>query len=152
QQRLREQRNLRRAELQFPVMRKNHVNHQVSQAGRKVREAPELFQHDLHSDLDVPQKLPFRGITETARILEFADFADVVQHYAREQQVEIDVRVVRGAQFRQMAQGKNVLDQTADPIVVNGFGCGRGAVGAGDLFVGKNSFQQTLQMRVRHSF
>ena len=59
-----------------------------------------------------PSSCPTVRIAETARVAQLLDLADVVQDHARQQQIEIDIGIMRGRQFRQVAQRQHVLDQS----------------------------------------
>ena len=67
----------------------------------------------------MPQQLAFGGVAEAALVAQLVDLADIVQHHAGQQQVEIDEFVMAGGQFRQRRATKDVLDQTAPKSMMN---------------------------------
>ena len=66
-----------------------------------------------------PSSWPSFAVAEAAVVVQFVDLADVVQHHAGEQQVEIDHAVVRRGERGQAAQREHVLDQSAEIRMMN---------------------------------
>ena len=77
-------------------MADDHVLHQHAQLGRKIGQPLQLLVQQAQADHDVAQQLPFRAVAEAAVVGQFGHLADVVQNHAGEQQIEIDVAIVRG--------------------------------------------------------
>ena len=123
----------------------------VRSRGGKSGKAAQLVAHHPHADGDVAQQLAFVGVGEAALVVQLVDLADIVQDHAGEQQVEIDVRVVRRGQAGQRAQREHVLDQAAEEGVVDLLGGGRDAVAARDVRIVEHGIEQRLQMRIAQS-
>ena len=150
QHRLGEQGNFGRAECELSMMAQNHVDQQIAQRAGEAGDLPQLFFHDPQPDGDVPQQLAFRRITEAARITELVDLADVVKNDAGEQQIEIDVRVVRRSELRQVAEREDMLDQPSEPGMMHRFRRRSGPKGERDRFVREDRFEQRFEMRAGH--
>ena len=58
--------------------------------------------------------------------------------------------IMRGGDLGKLAHREHVLDQAADPAVMDGLGGGRRAIGQRDGFVREDGFEQRLQVRVGH--
>ena len=115
---------------------------------RKIRQVAQLVADHPHGDRDVAEQLAFVGVGKAALVVQLVDLADIVQHHAGDQQVVIDVRVVRRGRLRQPADAEHVLDQAAQKGVMNLLGGGRAAVAARDVLIVQHRVQQALQVRI----
>lgn len=74
-----------------------------------------------------------------------------MENCAGEEQIRIDVAVVRGCHAAQMADRQHVLDQAAEVGVVHMLGRGRGAIQTRERLVIQKRVQQGAQVWIRHS-
>ncbi len=105
----------------------------VFNLGGKLGRLSMVFSTSAIAHLDVAQQRAFDGVVEADLPAQFADFADVVQDDAGEQQVAIEDGVVGGDAVGQSEQTDHVLQQAAEPGVVElpggwGFAVGLGKV------------------------
>jgi hypothetical protein len=61
----------------------------VRKSGRKVRQRAQLVGHHAHPDVDVADQLAFRRVGKAPFVIQLVDLADIVEHHARQQQVEV---------------------------------------------------------------
>src|SRR6195256_1797608 len=113
-------------------MADNHVLEERAQLRRKIGYKSQLVRHNAEADHHVAQELAFGRVSKTPVVAQFIDFADVVQHGAREQEVKINA-IMLCSKPRQLAQREHVLEQTTEPCMMNLL-CGRCAAKTlGDL-------------------
>ena len=141
-------RQLGRAEFVLPVMADDQVLDRNPQIVGEIRHLPKLAMQHLQLDHHVSQQLALGGVSERARIREFADLADVVQERSRQQQVPVHQRIIAHRQVADTAQRDHVFEQAADEGVVQGFRRGGIAVAASDLRIGHEDLDQRPQMRL----
>jgi hypothetical protein len=138
--RLRRHGKLGAAELELAVMGENHVFDQDAEAGWEllrgvlrgvvrgrrglglggcggVQEGDFFVEHAL-ADGDVTDELAFEGVVEAGAPGEFADFADVVEDGAGEEEVGVDFRVEGRGRQADADEGEDVLEEATDPGVV----------------------------------
>ena len=130
---------------QLAVMAEDHVLQQRSQSLREVRYGADLVIDHPDPDDDVADQLTFGAVAEAAIIRELVDLADVVQDDTGEQQVEVDVAVVRSEQFRDRAHGQHMLDESAEEGMMNVFGRRRDLEAAGDFRIVDKAFEKRAQ-------
>ena len=65
---------------------------------------------------------------------------------AGQQQVAIDLRIIAADQIAGTAERDHVVEQAADVGVMQGLGRGSVAIGFGDLRIGHEGFDQSLEM------
>ena len=82
--------------------------------------------------LDVAEQHALDGVLEADVPGEFADFADVVEDDAGEEQVAVEERVMGGDAVGEREEADDVLQQAAEPGVMELLGGGRFAIGLGD--------------------
>src|ERR1700730_71396 len=99
-------------------MADDHVLEERAQLRRKIRYQSQLVRDNAETDNHVTQELAFGRVPEAPVIAQFIDLADVVQHGACQQQVEIHTIVLRGKPA-QLTQREHVLEQATQPRVVN---------------------------------
>ncbi len=87
-------------------------------------ELGDLFVEQALGDGDVADQLAFERVVEGGAPGEFADLADVVQDGAGDEEVRVDLRVERGGGEADADEAEDVLEQAADPGVVQTFGGG----------------------------
>src|ERR1017187_1612768 len=120
---------LGRTELQLAVVREDHVQDQQLEFGREVGQGVDGFFYERHAHLNVAQQAAFDGVLKADLPTQLADLADVVEDDAGEQQVAVEERVVGRDAVGQGAEADDVLQQAAQPCVVELLGGGGFAVG-----------------------
>src|SRR5690349_11020104 len=94
------------------------------------------------------EQLPLGAIAETARIRELFDFADIVKNRPSEQEIKIDVLVMRCRQTAQSTKRKDVFEEPTSAGMMNGLGSRGYLVRRGKLLIFENSFEQRPDMRI----
>jgi len=100
------------------------VQDQGLQPGREVGQAVHGSLGHCCAHLDVAQQCAFDGVLEANLPAQLAHLADIVQDYAGEQQVAIEDGVVGCDAVGQGEQADNVLQQAAQPGVMQLPGAG----------------------------
>ncbi len=145
QQRFGKDRDLGRAVFQLPVVAQNHVFEQIAQLHREIGKRAELSGKHPDGDRDMAEQLALGGIAETALIAEFVNLADIVQHHAGDQQVQIDAGIMRRCRFRQPAKRQHMFQQAAAEGVMNGLGGRRDLVARRDIGIVKKRIEQARE-------
>jgi hypothetical protein len=76
------------------------------------------------------------------------NLADVVEKYAGQQQVAVDLGIVPGDEVARAKKRDHVVQQAANIGVMQGLGGGSVAVSGGELRVGHEGPYQRLEMRI----
>ncbi len=116
-------------------------------SGKGSRARHFLLQHAL-GDADVADELAFEGVAEAGLPVQLADLADVVQDGAGDEQVGVDLGIERRGGEADADEREDVLQQAADPGVVQHLGGGSRAVGSGDRGVVEEGEDQALEVGV----
>jgi hypothetical protein len=72
-----------------------------------------------------------------------------VQNNAGQQQIQVDVFVMRGGRPRQLAHRQHMLDQSANVGMMNGLRCRSRAVSLGDFPIGEECREKRLEVGIR---
>src|SRR5690349_24485951 len=104
------------------MMADDHVLDQRAELRRKFGESAQLVANQAQADDHVPQKLALGGITEAAVIAQLVNLAEIVEHGAGEQQVQVHA-VMFTCEPAKPAEREYVLEQPAQPGVMNLLGC-----------------------------
>ncbi len=99
------------------------------------------------------EELAFDGVADGALVAKFVELTDVVQNRGRQQQINVELRVVDSDLPREAAQADDVLEQAAEISVVHHFRRGSAFVFRGDGGVrndgGRELFQPGIRDRAR---
>src|SRR5947209_13164182 len=101
---------------------------------------------ELHHD--VAEKLAGGGVTDGAHVAELFELADVVKDGGGEQEIDVELGVMRGDAASHAAQGDDVLEQSTEIGVVHDFGGGGALVAARNFGVGDDGGGGFLRPRM----
>src|SRR5215469_7671141 len=116
-------------------MTQDQVQQEITERGGEVWYLANLFIDHANTDHDVAEELAFVCISNATGKRKLSDFAEVVKQNARQQKIEVDVRIMRRSKTRNLTHREYVLDEAANPIVVHRFRSRRRTVRSGDGFI-----------------
>ena len=141
-------RQLRRTELQFAMMAQDHVLDQHAERRRKVRQRRQLLLDHRDANGDVPYQLPLQGVVEAGAPAQLLQLADVMQNGAGQKQITVDFGIMLRSQLADADQRDHVLQQTAQPGMVEALGGRSLAKGRGEDRIVEKGAHQRLQGRI----
>src|SRR6266403_4408260 len=114
-----------RAKFVLAVMADEEMLDDGFQVGRETLDGVHGFGDSFEFHHDVAEELAFDGVADGALVAKFVELADVVQNRGRQQQINVELRVVGSDLPREAAQADDVLEQAAEISVVHHFRRGR---------------------------
>src|SRR5580704_15093623 len=116
-------------------MREDHMLDEDAKLVGEWGKNLDFFAEHALGDADVADHLALEGVGKTRLPGEFADFADVVKDGSGDEKVGVDLGVEGNVSAADADQGENVLEEAADPGVVETFGRGGTLIGGADVGV-----------------
>ena len=99
-----------------------------------------------------PRSWPFGGVADGAFVAEFVELADVVEHGGGEEQIKVELGIVRRELLREAAETDDVFEQAADVGVVHDFGRRRALEARSDLGIGDDADDKGFQPGIADGF
>src|ERR1700733_6654067 len=129
-------------------MREDHMQHQRFEPRREIGQAVDGFLDHGGADLDVAEELAFERVFEAGLPSQFADLADIVKYDAGYNQVAHQHGVVRNDAVGQADETDDVLQQAAEPGVVQLLGSGGFDEGLAEGGVSQDGSNEALEVGV----
>ncbi len=104
----------------------------------------------LHDD--VTEELPRRGVDNGAFVAELFELADIVEDARGEQEIDIELGIMRGDAARHAAERDDVFEQAAEIGMVHHFGGRRAFVAAGGFGIDDYAQDQLLEPGIGDGF
>ena len=130
------------------MMRQNHVLDQDAQALWKRRKLLNLLAQHALRDRNMPDHLAFQRVVKARLPAQLAHLADVVEDRAGDQQVSVDLRVERRRGQTHPHQGQHMLEQAANPGMMQHLGRRRRTKRRPNLRIIQKRQHQPLQVEI----
>src|ERR1700674_5043394 len=125
-----------RAEFVLAVMADQNMLHHGFQRRRKSIDGVDGVGDGLELHHDVAEELTFGGVGDGAVVTKLVELPDVVKDRGGQQEIEVELRIMRGGLLRQAAEADDVLDQAAEIGVMHDLRGGCAFVACGDRGLG----------------
>ncbi len=109
------------------------------QIGGKTFDGVHGFRNGFEFHHDVAEELAFDGVADGPFVAQLVEFADVVQNRGSQQQINVELGIVRGDLLREATQTDDVLKQAAEIGVMHHFRRRSALVFGGDCRIGNDS-------------